>query len=73
MTEFVLARKKPVEATMVSISARSAPALLGRGPVLGEEDRRDQIDPDVRGLRERIVATSSSSGVVKSSSQCASG
>ena len=51
ITELVLARKKPVEATMVSISARSAAAYSAAVRYFANSTGRDQIDPYVRGLR----------------------
>ena len=71
--DFVLARKNPVERMMSSISSGFADAYARASGYLANSCWGHHVDPLVGRLRRQHVATSSSSGFVKSSSQCASG
>ena len=71
--EFVFARKKPVGLRIASSSSRSAAGVVRRRRDTREQGRGDLVDHLVGGLRGQDRGDSSSNGVVKSSSQCASG
>ena len=71
MTELVLARKKPVGRSTASISSRSAPASAS---AVGQRENRVGVTVLTMTsvvCAESTVATSSCSGVSKSSSQWA--
>ena len=71
MTEFVLARKKPVGRRTASISSRSAAASAS---AVGQRENRvgvTELTMTSVVWADSTVATRSWSGVSKSSSQCA--
>ncbi len=73
MTDWALARKKPVGRRISSSSARSADAYAAASGYRAKSAGVVRFTRLSVVWAERTVATSSSSGVVKSSSQCASG
>ena len=73
ITLLVLARKNPVGLRIASISSRSASAYACAVGYLAKRVGVTLFTVTSVVWADRMVATSNSSGVVKSSSQCASG